>query len=175
MKILNYPSLCQTYDWDCGPSILQSVLLYYGTFVREGELIKLSGADRSGTYLNGIFKVLIKHGLGYTAEIMDIIKLKAYIDNEVPVVLMVQAWSDKTITDWKNDWKNGHFVTLIGYQEDKLIFADPYSAHRVYLTLDELNDRWHDIDTINNKYFHYGIAIYGKKPTYYQSKLVRMG
>jgi len=40
MKILDFPELRQTFNYDCGAKALQSVLAYYGIDIREEEIIK---------------------------------------------------------------------------------------------------------------------------------------
>lgn len=174
MKILDFPTFRQTYNWDCGPSALQSILAYYGYEVREDKLIKMSGANRDGTSIAGIVKTLEKYDLKCKSESMNIEKIVEFINQKIPVILMVQAWTSKKEVDWVNDWVDGHFVIAIGYDEDKFIFEDPSSAYRVFLSYSELGERWHDVDTDNKKYFNYGIAVYGKESIYDHTALIHM-
>ncbi len=39
MKILDFPELVQTYDYDCGAKALQAVLAYYGIEKHEDVLM----------------------------------------------------------------------------------------------------------------------------------------
>ena len=40
---LNFPELRQTYNYDCGASALQGVMVYYGVEMREDVLMKEAG------------------------------------------------------------------------------------------------------------------------------------
>jgi ABC-type bacteriocin/lantibiotic exporter with double-glycine peptidase domain len=68
MKILDFPSLAQTYGYDCGANVLRAVLFFYGLDSREDKIIKLAGACRRGTPAKRIKKL----GLKYQAEKMTI-------------------------------------------------------------------------------------------------------
>ncbi len=174
MKIIVLPQLRQTYCYDCGANALQSVLVYYGIEVREDCLIKLTGTSKEGTSIKGIIKVAEKYGLKTESKQMTIDDIKWYIKKDVPVIIALQAWTEKEKVDWENDWVDGHWVVAIGYTKDKIIFEDPSSFVRVYLKYEELEKRWHDVDTNGKKYFHHGIAIFGKKPKFDRDKIVHM-
>lgn len=174
MKILNLPQLRQTFNYDCGAKALQSVLVYYGFEIREDHIIKKAGTHKWGTPIKGIKKVIKEYGLKCTAKEMTIDHLKRYIDKNIPVILVLQAWRNKKKIGWEKDWIDGHYVVAIGYEKDKILFQDPSSFEHTYLKYDELNKRWHDVDTKRKKYYHYGIAVYGKTPKYKPTKLVHM-
>jgi hypothetical protein len=95
---------------------------------------------------------------------MTIEELKAYIDKDNPVILMIQAWV-KNETEFKG-WSNGHFSVCIGYTSDELLFADPSLYDIGYIPIDKLLERWHDLDVGDKKYYQLGIAVYGKKPKF---------
>jgi predicted double-glycine peptidase len=65
------------------------------------------------------------------------------------------------LTSYAEEWDSGHWVVAIGYDDDKVYFEDPWIPHaRAYLTWDELDDRWHDLDYDNSKVYRYGAAIW---------------
>lgn len=174
MKIISFPELRQTFEYDCGANALQSVLSFYGIDVREEILIKQIGTNKSGSSIKNIGKTAGKYGLKTKAGKMTVEDIKKYINKKIPVILLLQAWS-KTETDYKNSWSNGHFVVAIGYDENRLYFEDPYSILRTYLTWEELLDRWHDKSIGNKeKLINMGIAIYGKKGLYDIKNIVHM-
>ncbi len=105
---------------------------------------------------------------------MSLDDVKSYVKKEIPVILLLQAWFENKKTNWVNDWSDGHYVVAIGYLKDKIIFEDPSSFKRTYLKYNELEERWHDVDSDGHKYFHYGIAIYGKPKKYDRDKIVHM-
>ena len=169
---LDFPDLRQTYNFDCGVTALQQVLIYYGIEKREDELINLLGSKRTniiehGTKLSQIIKVAQYFGLD--AEILKnttINKIKSLIDNDIPPILLLQAWRNYSANnlDWNKDYKDGHYVVAVGYNDNSMFFEDPSSVDRTYLTFDELETRWHDVDDNNiTKNKHVAVVIKGKK------------
>lgn len=175
MKILNFPDLRQTYDFDCGANAAQCVLDYFGIDTNEKEVMKIAGTTRGGTPIKGVIKTLEKFGLKVKAREMSIEQIKKFIDKNIPVILLVQAWTEQKKVDWKNDWKDGHYVVAIGYDKHKFYFEDPSSELRTYMHYKELDKRWHDVDTNRKKYVHFGIAVYGKKPKFDIRKKIHLG
>lgn len=175
MKVINLPRLPQTFDYDCGAKVLQTILAYYGIEIREDHLIKLARTNKSGTPVKGIVKAAQQYRLKCIAKPMTITEVKKFLDRKIPVILLLQAWTGKKKSNWEKDWIDGHYVVAIGYKQNTVIFEDPYSFKLTYLQYQELEQRWHDIDKRGNKYLHQGIAIYGKKPAYNSHKLIHMG
>ena len=162
MKLIKFPELRQVYAWDCGASVLQSVLAYFGIDIREEKIIKKAGSTEEGTSPNHLEKVLRQNNIKYKSGEMNIQDIISYLDKDMPVILLLQAWSDKKIVDWKKNWKDGHYVVAIGYDKNKIYFEDPASISRTFLNFGELEERWHDVDLKGKKYIHWGIAIENK-------------
>lgn len=171
MEIITLPQLRQTFSYDCGAKAIQTVLVYYGLEIREDHVIKGVGTNQSGTTITGIIKYAQKHGLKVDSKAMTIIELKKYINRKIPIIIPLQAWPDKPVADWTNHWQDGHYVVVIGYTHRKIIFEDPSSFERTYLSYRELNDRWHDKDYQGKKYYQHGIALYGLKPKFKPLKI----
>ncbi len=114
MKISNFPEFRQTYSWDCGASAAQSVLAYYGIDVQEQKIIKIAKTTKKGTSVPGIKRVFKKYKLDFVAKEMKLPEIKKYIDKKVPVMMLVQAWTQKNNIDWKEEWKEGHYVVAMG-------------------------------------------------------------
>ncbi len=55
----------------------------------------------------------------------------------------------------------------------KIIFEDPSSVVRTHLSYKELKKRWHD-RAGNKIYKNWGMAVFGKKPTYNRLKSISM-
>ena len=170
--ILDFVELRQTYNFDCGVTALQQVLIYYGIEKREDELIKMLDTKKTsiiehGTKLSKMIEVAKFYGLD--AEILrntTIKKIISLIDDGTPSILLLQAWRDYSVDniDWNTDYKDGHFVIAIGYNDTCLFFEDPSSVNRTYLTFDELETRWHDVDDNNKtKNNHVAVVITGEK------------
>ena len=161
MKIKNFPNLRQTYEYDCGAQALQAIFAYYGIDIRGEKLMRNAKTTRRGTSLENMQKVAKKHGFKVVMEKMDLDKIKKYIKKKIPVILLLRAWGD------------GHYAIAIGYDQNKFYFEDPASISRTYLGHKELQKRWHD--KINGKdYINYGMAIYGRKPSYNPEKIIHM-
>ena len=85
------------------------------------------------------------------------------------MILDIQAWPDKDPTpdDWSDNWEDGHYVVLVGMDQDFLYLMDP-STHMGYgyIPRAELAGRWHDYETEQGKrreYRRMGIFISGKE------------
>jgi ABC-type bacteriocin/lantibiotic exporter with double-glycine peptidase domain len=174
MKILNFPEFRQTSDYDCGANALQAILAYYGIDVEENKIIKTAGTNkRIGTTIKGITKTLKKYKLKFHSGELDIEKIKKQLDRNHPVILILQAWKNKKKVGWEKDWRDGHYVIAIGYDKNKIYFEDPASIFRTYLSYNELDKRWHNKQK-NQKYIHYALSVYGKKPKFSLKKEVHM-
>ena len=176
LRFLTFPNLRQTYDYDCGATVVQAVLAYYGIHIRKDHIMKIAGTSkRDGTSLSGILKVLKKQGLKYQARKMEISEVKKFLDRNIPVILDLQAWSGKKVLNWGKHWQDGHYVVAIGYDQKKLYFEDSFSFKRTFLGYEELFQRWHDQDARGRKYFQLGIAVYGKKTVFKFNNVEQMG
>ena len=176
---LDFPELRQIYNYDCGVSAMQQVLIYYGIEKREDELIKLLDTKKTtiiehGTKLSKMIEVFKYFALD--AEIVrnsNIKEVKKLIDSGVPPIILMQAWRDYSVgnLDWEKDYSDGHFVIAIGYNDTCLFFEDPASVTRTYLGFEEFEKRWHDLDDNNKtKNNHVAVIVRGEKK--YNSKLI---
>jgi len=158
----------QTFDFDCGAKALQIVMEYYGVEMREDELLKELKTDESGTsYLNMIalaenkgFQVLAAHGV-------SLAELKSFIDQGYPVIVILQAWADRymTLEDWRSSFEHGHYAIVVDYQDHIIVFEDPASIRRTWLSEREFLARWHDIvPRTQEKLRHFAMVLMGKEP-----------
>lgn len=174
-KILEFPELRQTYNYDCGASALQSILIYYGYNVREDEIMKIAGTtSENGTSPAGIEKIAKKYGLKVHKDVnMTVNDLIHYIDRGYPVMMPIQAWpEDSEDMDYSLDMDDGHWVICIGYSPDKLYFEDPSSVVRATIDRDKIDARWHDADENLEKLEHFGIVIMGKPKYVYNDSII---
>jgi predicted double-glycine peptidase len=158
----------QTFDFDCGAKALQIVMAYYGVDAREDELIEELECDDRGTPAKNMIATAEKRGFqviadsGWSLEVV-----RKYVDNSCPVIVLVQAWAERymTLDDWRNDNDDGHYVIIIGYLGNIIVFEDPSSFRRTWLTEDEFVARWHDIDPgTQEKLDNFAIVLLGKQP-----------
>jgi ABC-type bacteriocin/lantibiotic exporter with double-glycine peptidase domain len=166
IKILDLPKTRQAENWTCGANVVQKICQYYGEDYREMDLVKaLKSIPENGTDLQPIIDFFIRANFKIDIkERMTIPELKGYIDQDIPVILMLQAWVKDTAE--LSGWDNGHYSVCIGYTRNELLFADPSLYDIGYIPNDRLEARWHDLDVGDKKYYQLGIAVYGKKPKF---------
>ncbi len=170
MKTLDFPNARQTFEYDCGAKAMHTVLAYYGINANESDILKIARTTKkSGTSLHGMVKVAHHFKLPATMEEMNIQKIKEYLKKDIPVILLLQAWTKRKVKNWQNHWNDGHYVVAIGYDKKKIYFEDPYAILRTFLPYKELEQRWH-----GEKRCQVGIIIKGKKK-YSSKKSIHMG
>ena len=165
-QLLNFPSTRQTNSSNCGPSVVKSILLYYGIDVNEDTLAEEMGTSDNGTSPNDIVKAFISRGLKVKKGKMTIDKISKFITEKIPIILCIQAWSKNDI-NYSKTFKHGHYVVAIGADDKKVYFNDPsIKKDLAYLDHDELMNRWHDVDKNGIRYINFGIAVYGMNPKF---------
>jgi uncharacterized protein YvpB len=127
---------------------------------------------KKGTSVVNMLETLKKHGLKTEARGMTFEDLKKYLKQEIPVILLLQAWSKKGV-DYKNDYHDGHWVVAIGFDKNKIFFEDPYAFERTFLSKPKLKERWHAQEG-RKKFLNLGIAVFGKKPVFNPKKIIKM-
>jgi predicted double-glycine peptidase len=158
----------QTFDFDCGPKALQSVMAYYGVEVREDELIKVLETGSEGTSVGSMVAVARRHGFEVKASAnWTLNELKSMVEAGHPVIVLLQAWANRymTLEDWRNDYDDGHYAIVVGCAKGLLLFEDPASFRRTWLREREFMARWHDRDAKTEKlYQHFGMVLLGREP-----------
>lgn len=166
--MINLRIVRQTFDFDCGAKALQTVMEYYGVEVREDELMKELKTDKDGTSVKNMIAATRKRGFDvFAADGVSLEQVKHYVDHGHPVIVLVQAWAEKymTLEDWKDDYNDGHYVVVIGFEHNIIVFEDPSSFRRTWLTEEEFLARWHDRDLKTNKrYEHFVMVLQGREP-----------
>jgi predicted double-glycine peptidase len=163
---LAVPDVRQATDYTCSASALQGVLAYYGIELREDVLAKELGATpEDGAPPEAIVRVAIAHGLQATKrENMAVEDLAAALAQGHPVIVEMQAWSDRPRTSWADDWDDGHYAIVVAVEGDRLVFEDPsVLGSRAVLSRREFEERWHDIDA-GYRNVRVGIVFGGKAP-----------
>lgn len=176
-KVLVFPEARQSTNFSCGAASVQAVLYYYGIDLREDKLIAAFKAKPTDTVHSGIDPDVLKDklekiwGLKVEMRQMTLDDLRNFVDQDIPVIIAMQAWrgEDRAVetTNYAKDYKDGHYVVVIGYSDQYIIFEDPsILTNRGYLSMEDLEERWHDADYHGNHYDHLGLAISGKKPVF---------
>lgn len=158
----------QTYDFDCGASALQVVMEYYGVEMRNDRIRKALKTDENGTSYVDMKALAEKHGFTvFAQDNVTLEQLKKFIDDGYPVIVLVQAWAERymTLPEWRKNYEDGHYVVAIGYQDNTIVFEDPSSCRRTWLTEREFLARWHDFDPkLGKKLENFVMVLMGRKP-----------
>jgi predicted double-glycine peptidase len=175
-NFLYVPLTRQATDYTCGVGVTQSIFMYYGDEYMEGELAKELKADpNEGTSYHNINNFAKSNG--YKVNIMKnmtLEQLKKNIDAKKPVIVLIQAWSEKPV-DYSNDWEDGHYSIVVGYDANKIYLMDPSTlGNYTYIPTKDFLDRWHDVD-INEKLYNFGMTIEKSKPKYNQTEILMLG
>lgn len=181
-KFIPVPLCRQATSYTCGPASLQSVLGYYLDEYQEDYLAnELHTIEVIGTDFREILR--LGNALSYQTDFcehMSIDTLKDYINEEIPVILMIQAWSNIALTTpdrYTNSWDDGHYVVACGYDDKNIILMDPSTlGYYTYLPIPHLLSRWH-LNDFYGEYYQSGIIIRSTKTSqrYQPTKLKRIG
>jgi uncharacterized protein len=183
-KYLYFPDILQNTDFSCGNSCMQAVLAYYGYEYTERKLIKLlKTSSKWGTKSELMVKFFeqkrfedkkngktifrrfkVKHG-SFTQE-----DLKKFIRDEVPVIILIQAWGEEGM-DYTNEYEYGHYVVVSGYNDKGFIIEDPGIFGRGFISFSQMKKRWHADD--EKKMENWGMAVFGPQK-YDYTKLYRI-
>lgn len=173
IKLLDFPQLRQSFEYNCGSKALQGVLIYYGIEVREESIMKDANTCHGvGTLICGIESVINKYKLQYDSRVMTVEDIEKHLNQKNPVLILLQAWGDNN-PDYENYYEDGHWVVAIGYDKNNIYFEDPYAFKRTFLSKDELMGRWHakqEDKIIKN----HAIAIFGKNPDFDSYEIIHM-
>lgn len=167
--MIDLPAGRQTFDFDCGAKTLQLVMAYYGIDVREDELLEELRCDGNGTTMHNMISSAEKRGFKVLAKSgFSVREVKRFVNEGHPVIVLVQAWAKKrmTLEEWRRSNENGHYVVLIEHYGNILVFRDPASFRKTWMTQEEFNARWHDIDTFTHQRLDcFGMVLLGKTPS----------
>ncbi len=164
-NLIRIPLTRQAADYTCGVAALQSILYYYGQEFQEDDLVeKLGSTPEGGTKYPRL--VEFTQSLNFRVEVrtgMTLDELKRLMDEKKPVILLIQAWPDSTV-DYAQDWDDGHYVIIIGYDQQNVYFMDPFTlGHYTFMPVREFLDRWHDQDGQTLPY-QFGMVIWKDPP-----------
>ena len=126
-KDLNKSFVLQHDQSDCGVACLLSLIKFYEGDHTLEKLRELSGTNKQGTTLLGLYQAA--NQLGFTAQGCEA-DMQALIDHDSPVILHI------TIEN-----RLQHYVICYGYENSKFIIGDPAKGIRYYTKV-ELDNIW---------------------------------
>ncbi len=173
LALFSMPDTRQSTEYSCGAAAMQAVLGYWGRDIGEEDVREmLNTNEESGTYPDDIIRVA--RALGLQAEYkenMSMADLENYVAEGIPVIVDCQAWRSVSQYNesWADTWYNGHWLVVIGIDENNVTLEDPYIlGDRGIMSREEFLARWHNVrgldETDTGKQIHMGIAIRGEKP-----------
>jgi predicted double-glycine peptidase len=173
LALFSMPDTRQSTEYSCGAAAMQAVLGYWGRDIGEEDIREMLNTNEvSGTYPDDIIRVA--KALGLQAEYkenMSMADLENYVAEGIPVVVDCQAWRSVSQYNesWANTWNNGHWLVVIGIDENNVTMEDPYIlGDRGFMSREEFLARWHNVrgldETDTGKQIHMGIAIRGERP-----------
>ncbi|MHB8118473.1 MAG: C39 family peptidase [Methanothrix sp.] len=173
LALFSMPDTRQSTEYSCGAAAMQAVLGYWGRDIGEEDVREmLNTNEESGTYPDDIIRVASALGLqAEYEENMTMADLENYVAQGIPVIVNCQAWRSVSQYNesWADTWYNGHWLVVIGIDENNVTLEDPYIlGDRGLMPREEFEARWHNVrgldETDNVKQIHMGIAIRGELP-----------
>ncbi len=157
-----YPTVTQKTRDDCGAAIVSSILRKHNIKHQYTRLCKDVNVGQIGTEETDIVNFLNGHGFrAWMTYDMTLDSLINFIDSEITVILIIQAWSRSKREDKYEGLTNyGHYVLAIGHDDNRVVFMDPglpFSSYG-YLTKEELEKRWYYVSDDNRK-LRVGIVV----------------
>jgi len=173
LALFSMPDTRQSTEYSCGAAAMQAVLGYWGRDIGEEDVREMLNTNEvSGTYPDDIIRVA--KALGLQAEYkenMSMADLENYVAEGIPVIVDCQAWRSVSQYNesWADTWHNGHWLVVIGIDENNVTLEDPYIlGDRGIMSREEFLARWHNVrgldETDTGKQIHMGIAIRGERP-----------
>lgn len=173
LALFSMPDTRQSTEYSCGAAAMQAVLGYWGRDIGEEDIREmLNTNEESGTYPDDIIRVALALGLQPEyKENMTMADLEDDVAAGIPVVVDCQAWRSVSQYNesWTDIWYNGHWMVVIGIDENNVTLEDPYIlGDRGLMPREEFEARWHNVRGLDEtdpvKQIHMGIAIRGEKP-----------
>jgi predicted double-glycine peptidase len=153
-NLVQVPVVTQRRDFSCGPAATLALLRYWRpeayAAVDESDLYaSLETTKERGTEPEPMEALLRRIGLEaqYRFGDVTVTDLERAVDAREPPIVDLQAWTDHE-APYRDTWDAGHYVVMIGYDDERLFFADPSTATPhgyVFLPRAELDERWHDL------------------------------
>lgn len=175
-RLIKVPLCFQETVYTCGVACVQSLLAGCGIIYRQDILSEmLKTKPIYGTDYQNIISLMQLLGFQASFHIdMSIETVKDYIDNGITPILMIQAWKDDDI-DYQYVWKDSHYTIACGYDDERIIFMDPYTmGNYTFITYAELIKRWHLVDQFGNHYYYTGLIIVNENlPYIYKPNIIK--
>jgi predicted double-glycine peptidase len=166
--LLPVPLVSQARPWSCGAAALMAALLYFGVYDDPESTLDaaLGVTPEEGTRVDRIVAEARRYGLQADARVgLTLEDLDRGLSRGDVVLVALQAWATKAVTDWRTNWEDGHYVVVVGLSRDRVYVMDPsVRTGYAYLTRAQFLARWHDYDLDRGHrtiFERLGIVIHG--------------
>jgi len=159
-NLVQIPVVRQRRGFSCGAAAALAVLRYWYpeayAYTEEDALYPaLQTTDALGTEPEPMVELLRSSGLHavYRHGDVTVADLERAVDAREPPIVDLQAWRERE-EPWRETWDAGHYVMMVGYDDEKLFFADPSTVTPhgyAFLPRAELDERWHDLTGEHNE------------------------
>jgi len=130
--LIDLPPLRQSEGFSCGATAIQMVAAYYGCDIRESDLIEKLGITKdSGVKMSKIQEVADELGFITKRKKISYDQIIEAIESKIPMMVAV-------LRESKN---YHHFVMVVGYYNDGLIFRDPAKFTYSHLSKEEFEEK----------------------------------
>ena len=153
-NLVSVPLMQQAEDFSCGAAATLALLRFWCVrayeAATESDLYEPLRTTRArGTEPEPMVALFRSSGLDalYRTQCTRVEDLERAVAAGEPPVVDLQAWSDHDLP-WKQTWDAGHYVVMVGYDAERLYFADPSRATPrgyAFLPRADFDDRWHDL------------------------------
>lgn len=127
-----------------------AALVYFGVYDDAESILdaELGVTPEEGTRVDRIVAEARRYGLQADARVgLTIEDLERGLSRGDVVIVALQAWATKAVTDWRTNWEDGHYVVVVGLSRDRVYVMDPsVRTGYAFLTRDQFVQRWHDYD-----------------------------
>jgi len=173
-NLIRVPFVQQRQDFSCGAAATLLLMRYWRVDAyenaTESDLYEpLRTTRANGTEPEPMVELFRRSGLAadYRTGSVRVDDLERAVVAGEPPIVDLQAWSDHG-APWAQTWDAGHYVVMVGFDEELLYFADPSRASPsgyAFLRRGELDDRWHDLSgEYDTPLEHMSIFVRGGKP-----------
>lgn len=153
LVLIDVPHVRQKTKYTCGPAALLSIAKFLGRDISEEDLSQ-EATPEDGLPPAKLLEVANTVDLqGHLETGWTVDKLKEAIKLGLPTIIAIQAWNE-AVTNYSNEWMDGHYVVAIGFDQDHLIVEDPgLDTGRGLIPWSQLMTRWHDQDSNGRRYY----------------------
>jgi hypothetical protein len=112
--------------------------------------------------------------LGFEAEAKENLTLDEvaqFTANGAPMIALGQFWRSQrnSAATVEDDWENGHYIVVLGVDEESVYFQDPYiRMSKAFVPRGRFETHWHQVMggdlARNRKLVHLGIFVRAQKP-----------